>query len=678
MGTEYAGASLIANAADRVDSNIVYQILSRIDDKGNSIPFLLGEGRFAKVYKAWQRSDGENIRHVAIKILHNTARYVDQNLFQQEIALLKDLSVESTKNVVSVLDIVQLAPMIMCGCGKIYSPLCPICGRMPLHGRDTGDKEYPSLACPDNQCGYFVSAMNIEQQTRKLSSFPAKTCCKEGPFASAGTVINFVDRPAVIMELQDNRLVDFGEVRRQYFHARCFGSPDTATLRKPVDELKLPAPGRGARASLGSSLGHWYSMRPFSAGRRQSLAQERLHRAMALDKMMLMIQAAESVAWLHGDMGIIHKDLTPDNVMVNLLVDHTAKLQTKRQASITVDEILRDCVSYPTSTVKVIDFGLSDRMKLSRKWYEEKDIINAGMDKAPYFSPEALQRSQRLNFRLEIDEERRRFSIPPELRDSDLSVHEGDILAFQWDLNHDHDLTVIGVEHDAQTGRCYAYFEGQPPPAQQQRQFQLVLTLGEAHDVYSLGALFYFILTESHLQVKNLSGFVSVIQTRDCELTASELLRRHGETYIAYRDAIPVPDLAWRDRIMELILRAMVRGRRHSFNTSRSERGPEPAYELLWETKRIFRGYQEQILSEPSVSVLKRQVASAAMLTVAAAIAVSVVLFRDPKPAGARHADSTNLSAADGIEAPSRGMRKPGPSIPPVTDPEHRRASGPR
>src|ERR1043166_4250690 len=104
----------------RVNSNIVYQILADRSPSGQHVPMMLGEGRFAKVYKAWQRSDGENIRQVAIKILHNTARYVDQNLFQQEIALLKELSGAPMNHVVGVLDVVQLGPMIMCGCGQIY------------------------------------------------------------------------------------------------------------------------------------------------------------------------------------------------------------------------------------------------------------------------------------------------------------------------------------------------------------------------------------------------------------------------------------------------------------------------------------------------------------------------------------------------------------------------------
>lgn len=605
-------------APERVDSNIIYQIQAEPDAYGSFIPVQLGEGRFAKVYKAWQRSDGQNLRQVAIKILHNTARYVDQNLFQQEIALLKELSAASMSHVVSVLDVVQLGPMIMCGCGKIYNPLCPQCGRFRLQGRDTDNKEYPSLACPDGQCGYSVSAMNIEMQYQKLTSAPAKVCCKEGPFASRGTIINFVNRPAVVMELQETRLDAFGETRRQEMQSRCeSGAQESLNDRATQPVAKAP---EGVRAQLRIAQGAWSSVLQSARAQQQVARRLRVQRTLALDKLMLMVQVAESVAWLHGEMGIIHKDLTPDNVMVNLAAEKLSKapVKMKGRPSISVDEILRDCVSYPTSSIKVIDFGLSDRQKLSRKWYEEKDIINAGIDKAPYFSPEALQRIQRLNCRLEIDTERSRFVLPSELKDSNLSVHKGDILAFQWDINHEHDLTILHVEHDAKTQRSYAYFEGRPPPLHQQRQFQIILPLSEAHDIYSAGALFYYILTEKHLQVQRLASFVSVIQTHPCELTATELLRRHGDSYRVHRDAIPIPDPEWRDRVMELILRAMVRGRRDSFNACRSERGPESALSLLWETKRIYRGYQEQILAEPRLHRLQLRVAAVALVLLAA------------------------------------------------------------
>ncbi len=629
------GGDLITST-ERVSCNIVYQLLSNANAEGGCTPLQIGEGRFAKVYKAWQRSDGHNIRVVAIKILHNTARYVEQNLFEQEIAMLKELSSAPRTDIIKILDVVHLGPMIMCGCGRIYHPLCPECGRHLLQRRDVENKDYPSLACPDSGCGYEVSAMNIEIQYKKLTSPPAKTCCKDGPRATEGTIINFVNRPAVIMDLQEIRFDEVAEQRRTYFHQRC---------QQYLSEA--------AEASGHGQFGKW----------RKARDQVRLQRAMALDKMMMMVQVAEAVAGLHQELGIIHKDLTPDNVMVNFNTKSSQGGQQKKTRPRDFQELLNDLVSYPTFGVKIIDFGLADRQKLSRKWYEEKDIINAGMDKAPYFSPEALQRTQRLNHRLHIDLELKRFLIPPELKNSIISVHEGDVLTFQWDLLHKHELLIKRIEAGAEPGSHYAYFEGQPPSLEQQRQSQLVLPLGEAHDVYSLGALFYYLLTENHLQVQRLGGFVSVIQTHPCELTASALLRRHGDSYIAHRNAIPIPDRYWRDRTMELILRAMVRGRLHSFNTSRSERGPGPALDLLWEVKRLYRGFQTFILSEPGVRTARVATAGAATALASALLLGYSLLSPATDPASKRRSAGPEICDQGPFPVDQRGV--PVRTIPP-------------
>jgi hypothetical protein len=127
------------------------------------------------------------------------------------------------------------------------------------------------------------------------------------------------------------------------------------------------------------------------------------------------------------------------------------------------------------------------------------------------------------------------------------------------------------------------------------------LPLGEAHDSYSAGALFYFIMTEQHLRVQSLASFVRVLQENPCALTARQLKRRHGETYLGLRNYLLIPDPYWRDRAMELILRAMVRKRAHSFNESRIERGPKAALNLLRETRRLYRELQEELVSEQRV-----------------------------------------------------------------------------
>ena len=561
----------------QVGANIVYQIMVETRPSGSCEPLEIGAGRFAKVYKAWQRSDGQDIRQVAIKILHNTATYSHQDLFDKEIELLKELSATGKFNGVSILDVVHLGPMIMCGCGQIYHPLCPKCGKHPLQRQESDSKEYPSLVCPAGD--YEVSANDIEMQYRRLTSAPAKLCCREGPRATEGTIINFIDRPAVIMELQQVTLDGVGEHRRTYFDQRA----------QPF--LTPPSGDDTSRFSY--------------AQRRRLQDRNRLQRAMALDRMMLMVQVAEAVTWLHQEMRIVHKDLTPDNVMVNFGKERAASGQKRNREPIRLQDMLNDMVTYPSFGVKVIDFGLADCGNLSHKWYEERDVNNAGVDKAPYFSPEALQRIQHLPPRTQIDVAQKRLLIPSEVWASNLSVHVGDLITFQWDQNHLHDLCIIRIEPGPDPGTRYAYFDGTPPPPAQHRQIQLILPLVEAHDIYSVGALFYFIMTEDHQQVQRLAGLVNAIQTRPCELTAEALKRRHGDGYIAYRDALPIPDPYWRDRVMEIILRAMVRGRPESYSSSRSQRGPEGTSDLLWDAKKVYRGLQETILSEQRIRRLQ-------------------------------------------------------------------------
>lgn len=634
----------------RMRSDIVYKFLPYSEKEGQTrVPHVLGEGRFAKVYKAWQNSDGQNIRPVAIKILHNTARYSDQHLLEQEIDLLKELSIASSIHNVRILDVIQMEPLIMCGCGNVYHPMCPQCGRQPLQRCDHNKKESPSLICSDSRCGYEVSATDIEMQYKRLTSPPAKNCCIDGPNSQEGTIINFVDRPAVVMELEETRLDQVAEARLNYFDTRC--------------QEFLAATGTSSSERSAAKI-------------HKLLDDVRLQRAMALDKLMLMVQIAEAVAWLHHEMKIVHKDLTPDNVMVNFNSTKRQHDAHKRKTPLKLQELLDDLVSYPTFGVKIIDFGLADRDQLSRKWYEDKDMSNAGMDKAPYFSIEAKQRSQTIQ-RLSIDNEQKRFLIPKEQKDSVNSVHEGDILTFQWDLHHQHDLVIKKIQPALERGRYYAYFEGQPPAAEQQRQIQMVLPLGEAHDIYSLGALFYFIMTGNHLKVNDLSGFVNVLQRQPCELTARELLRYHGHTYLDHRNAMPIPNPYWQDRVMELILRAMVRGRRHSFNTSRSQRGSESSHELLWATKRIYHGLQQDVLAEQRVKSVRRISIAAATATVLLSGSVGYLIGGHRTLAQPRSAESAERSSPASTSSADDAKRAGAPSLPSAPRVEEGKAAAP-
>ena len=120
------------------------------------------------------------------------------------------------------------------------------------------------------------------------------------------------------------------------------------------------------------------------------------------------------------------------------------------------------------------------------------------------------------------------------------------------------------------------------------RRFILVRRLGEPHDVYSLGALLYYVLTGNHGDVDQLASLVRVLRDAPCELTPVSLMRYPN--YPIRRDAIREP--FFRDELMGLILRAMVRGQPQSLVPDRMVRGPQSALRFLQELKRIYHGLQ--------------------------------------------------------------------------------------
>lgn len=558
-------------------SNISYEIVP-MDQGGSISPLQLGEGRFAKVYKASQRSAGRHIRSVAIKVLHDNANRSEERLFRQEADLLKDLATVQNLNVVSTLDIIHLGPMIMCGCGVIYHPRCPRCGEMPLQRKDPPGKEHPSLyciKCPD----FEISGEDIQNPKRyvDLLRWPAKTCCRSGPTEHRGTIINFVDRTAVVMEFLDRKLSEFTEQRR---HLVDDLSNQYGVLRNE----------RGPRRGLQAQ---WV----------QNHDDVLLQKVALLEKLFLMVQLAEAVTWLHGEKKIVHKDLAPDNVMVQCSHDENSAAPWRGTQSQSLRERLQDMASYPAYALRLIDFGLADKDQLSRVWYEEQDV-GAAVIKLPFLSPEARQRKTRITERIEFHDAEKHFLVPRDLM-AGLSVMPGDILADLSDSAHNHDMEILEVQTDPATGRTLAKYRGDPPEMPLNHQFELVRRLGEAHDIYAVGALFYYILTAKNEEVTRLGALVTSLEDKPCELTADALGRR--DVYDIRRGALTEP--FWQDDLLVLSLRAMVRGQPQSFVKSRIQRGPAPAQALLRETKRIYYGLQQEILAAPQVSRLQRGLA---------------------------------------------------------------------
>ena len=591
-------------------SEITYELVSSSDSEMNIFPTLLGRGRFAKVYKAWQRSAGHNVRPVAIKILHENIDQRSEQLFLQEISLLKKLTSAAGVNVISVIDILQLGPMVMCGnCGQIYHPRCPRCGEHLLERHDPKHEAFAALRCKDQtRCKYTVSAEHILNSAYALMQYPSKTCCTkdQGARAQRGTLINFVDRDAVVMELLEQGLPHFHDSRRRTYARLCRqhgillpepyeGSAESSPMLMATAAAQLNAP------QLDTPL--------LRAAQPAELAY--VQKVMLLEKVFLMVQLAESVAWLHGEQQIVHKDLAPDNIMIAALPDPAdVDDEWRAMAMGGLPEALTSLAAYPSFSVKVIDFGLADQVQLTRNWYEEP-VQNIATEKRPYLSPEALNRKRHIYQRIEFDPTTRRFLVPEVLRpdkDGELSIKPGDLLVDESDPTHGYCLTVTAVEQDAQDRRIFrAVFNGEVPPSSHARQFDLLYPLGEAHDVYALGAIFYFILTGDHSGVAKLVNIIGPLQDKPEPLRA-EVLAAKIPSYPLVRDRIPERYFA--DELMILILRSMIRGLPESFVSSRIERGPEPARKLLQETQRLFNKIKADVLSEPQQRKLEELNAS--------------------------------------------------------------------
>jgi serine/threonine protein kinase len=556
-----------------IQSNVSYEVLARQSPEGMNVPMQVGSGKFAKVYKAWQRSARRNVRPVAIKVLHDHATLADERLFKQEIDLLKELTTVSTVHVIHTIDIVHLPPLAMCACGVLYSPMCPRGCGLQLSRLERLDHDYPFLHCP--RCGYEISGEDVQQKQADLFRAPAKLCCEKNPSrAHRGTLVNFVDREAVVMELVEHGLVDFATLQQQGLAQ--IGASGAVTAVLPRTQ---PGFMGGVRRRIAQRL--W----PDRPG---YLAQ----RVLLLQKLYLMVQLAEAVAWLHGEKKIVHKDLAPDNVMIHAM-DGVAGLSDWRGEAVReLRERLRGRASFPSFDLKVIDFGLADKDELSRSWYEEQDVLASAI-KLPYLSPEARRRKERISEPLDISEGSPCFTVPANLYGTYLSVLPGDLIAELSDTHHDHDLEIVRVESDGRGG-ALAYFQGTPAPQAAGQKFELVRRLGEPHDIYAVGALFYFILTGKHEEVDRLTSLVTLLQ-EDSQRALSPSALRLDQYYLGRKSAIPEPFL--RDELMLLMLRAMVRGRPESFVQSRIDRGPGAAQVLLGETRRIYHLLEDELIA---------------------------------------------------------------------------------
>lgn len=572
-----------------LSSQVTYDFVQTVED-GFARPRLLGQGRFAKVYAAQQVIAGRPARNVAVKVLHEHADYHAEELFAKEVNLNREFAAGPARGVAPMLDVIHVEPLVMCGCGALYHPKCPRgCGTL-LRRFNSTSRPFPSLRC--GKCDYELSAEFVHQRGAELFTPTAKWCCLAGsPHANSGTILNFVQRETMIMELLEISLADFAQ------------SHDAD--REPIPRL----------APWAESIAAYFGLLPMA--RRRALLEQRVS---LLGRIHLIIQLSETVAWLHDTKQVVHKDLAPDNIMIRHAPD-------ARHALADSDiQTLLDGAANLSTEICVIDFGLSDKEKLTRNWYDDADISMA-TTKLPYLAPEARYQRQQIGASLEIDWAQRRFRIPAALDQSPASIRAGDTIADKYDLEHNDDMKILRIENG------YAHFDVKGVPTRTfSRHLEIIRPLGEAHDVYALGAILFYILTGRHDQVEQLSNLIGGLQDQPCPLDRRNLARR--DNYANRRNSIREP--FWRDELMCLIIRAMVRGRPESFVSDRVERGPGPAHKFVSDLKLIQQGLLAEIFAEqghPARVLRRRLVTGGCLLLVLTLLATLLMQSCGTSPA---------------------------------------------
>lgn len=569
-----AQAALPPEAAisrETVNSQLRYSFRMIRNRGGLWVPVELGQGKFARVLCGQQQIGNQPARSVAIKILHSHATLAHERLFSTEITHLRKLSDADNVNVLQILDVLQLRPLLLCGCGKIYHPRCPTCGQELLTRIDLD--AHPALTC--TACKYVLPANRVMDRAQELSSAMARDCCQDKSVEGKGTIINFVHRDVIVMEHLTLGLRDFARRRRE-----------------EVMELWKKKGGETGALVLASKPG-WMarlaSVLPKKWLRQRS--SEMLEKALLLEKVLVVVQLVEAVAWLHGEKRIIHKDLASDNIMVRFsgIRHNKSNWRGENRPEMSFHDILNDITSYPTFRTLLIDFGLADEATPTRSWYDDDEAT--GQNKGPFLSPEAKNRRQDIGLDqpLTFSTDDKVFVIPPEMRGLSLPLMVGDLISHHLDEDHVHDLKIEAITESGKGAK----YSGVAPEAQDYRRCIVERPLLEPHDIFALGALFYFLLSEDITRMEPLHALVYTVQEKRRPVDVQGL--RGLDLYPGVRKSIR--SAFWQDEMIVIILRAMTRGLPGSYAKTRIDRGCEAAQRFLLEIKRLHHAIQRDIVS---------------------------------------------------------------------------------
>lgn len=538
---------------ESVQSNIIYSLTSSKARDGSFVPKKLGVGKFANVFEATQQCQNQKLTTVAIKSLHARADSTHELLFDEEIRIHAKLVDDDASCYVKALDFLHLGPLFMSSCGKLFHPECPRgCREKLVRAQRLDRKRFPVLECPNKDCKYSISSEYIDSSQGELFLHPANPHAPPGDLEFApGTIINFVDRRVIVME-------KLGESLDRFCGAR---SRTTSEARKEIQDKV--------------------------AKEKEYLRKQ----VQLLQKMDLMIQVSEAVERLHSKHGLIHRDLAPDNIMV-LQVDPSD-----------ADEAIYHSEDEPDLyntrfrlQAKLIDFGLTEEADALEMlpWYAREEV-DKQIGKWEYMSPEALAREETLSSISSEDINNETLILPDKYCGNDQSPQPGDMIADRGLRNPDREYKIVEIQTNDE-GQTVAILNRPLPRRLDDRELQLVRRLGRPHDVYSMGPIFYYILTGVHTSVHNLCSFTSNLKNASSPLDPKKVTKT--TSYDTLRDSIPT-SVIWADQIMLLILRAMIRGDETSFVRSRTTADSDGVRQFRRELKRLYLLVQREVIAWP-------------------------------------------------------------------------------